>query len=185
EECDSAASATIYEHNPPEFSVSPSQPACSAHAGVVVGHITGNGNYEFSIDDGPWIPVGDNGEVVFTDVGAGEHFVHGRDIDGCGETVIPVNLIDYPDFFTPNNDGYNDTWNIIGLEDQPDAKIYIFDRYGKLLKQISPNGPGWDGTFNGKQMPSNDYWFKVEYKAYSLDDSNGHPASFKGHFTLK
>ncbi|HET8810447.1 MAG TPA: T9SS type B sorting domain-containing protein, partial [Flavobacteriaceae bacterium] len=71
--------------------------------------------------------------------------------------------IDYPKFFTPNGDGYNDTWNIIGISDQPNAQIYIFDRYGKLLKQLSPTGPGWDGTYNGRPMPSSDYWFRVQY----------------------
>ncbi|WP_394908110.1 T9SS type B sorting domain-containing protein, partial [uncultured Mesonia sp.] len=79
---------------------------------------------------------------------------YGRDKNGCGTTVREIAFIDYPKFFTPNEDGYNDTWNIIGLgEANIGAKIFIFDRYGKLLKQLSPSGPGWDGTFNGKPMP--------------------------------
>ncbi|MBL7866385.1 MAG: T9SS type B sorting domain-containing protein, partial [Flavobacterium lindanitolerans] len=81
--------------------------------------------------------------------------------------------------FTPNADGYNDTWNIIGLADQPEAAIYIFDRYGKLLKQISPAGSGWDGTMNGNPLPSTDYWFKVLYK------ENNASKEFKAHFSLK
>ena len=84
-------------------------------------------------------------------------------------------------FFTPNGDAYHPTWNIIGLSNQPGAKIYIFDRYGKLLKQISPAGPGWDGTFNGSPMPSQDYWFRVEY----VDPFDGTPKEFINHFTLK
>jgi gliding motility-associated-like protein len=62
-----------------------------------------------------------------------------------------------------------------------DAKIYIFDRYGKLLKQLSPSSAGWDGTYNGKQMPTNDYWFRVEY----TEPSNGARKEFKANFTLK
>ncbi|MFN3640655.1 MAG: T9SS type B sorting domain-containing protein, partial [Flavobacterium sp.] len=86
----------------------------------------------------------------------------------------------YPNFFTPNADGYNDTWNIIGMEDPVyNAKIYIFDRYGKLLKQISPRGLGWDGTYNGQSMPSTDYWFTVTY------EENGTPKEFRAHFSLK
>ncbi|MGM0635195.1 MAG: T9SS type B sorting domain-containing protein, partial [Bacteroidota bacterium] len=53
--------------------------------------------------------------------------------------------------------------------------------YGKLLKQLSPSGQGWDGTYNGKPMPSNDYWFRVEYR----EPSSGAQASFKANFTLK
>ncbi|NGZ90843.1 T9SS type B sorting domain-containing protein, partial [Psychroflexus maritimus] len=92
-----------------------------------------------------------------------------------------VSLIDYPKFFTPNEDGFNDSWNIIGLANQSNAKIYIFDRYGKLLKQLSPSSEGWDGTYNGKPMPSNDYWFKVEY----TDPRTGNRKTFKSNFTLK
>ncbi|HLS29788.1 MAG TPA: T9SS type B sorting domain-containing protein [Flavobacteriaceae bacterium] len=66
-------------------------------------------------------------------------------------------MLGYPDFFMPNEDGINDTWNIIGLENQSDAIIYIFDRYGKLLTQIRPDREGWDGAFHGKNMPSNEY----------------------------
>jgi gliding motility-associated-like protein len=81
---------------------------------------------------------------------------------------------------TPNQDGYHDTWNIIALGDiDPTAKIYIFDRYGKLLKQLSPTGSGWDGTYNGNPMPSTDYWFRVEYRI------NDELREFKGHFTMK
>jgi len=70
----------------------------------------------------------------------------------------------YPQFFSPNGDGQNDTWTIINsdLLTQP-ATIYIFDRSGKLLKQIVPGGIGWDGTYNGRQMPSSSYWFRAEF----------------------
>ncbi|NRD23372.1 T9SS type B sorting domain-containing protein, partial [Winogradskyella litoriviva] len=58
---------------------------------------------------------------------------------------------------------------------------YIFDRYGKLLKQLSPDGSGWDGTFNGNLMPTSDYWFTVEYDEPTTDIRK----EFKAHFTLK
>ncbi|HLF53229.1 T9SS type B sorting domain-containing protein, partial [Flavobacterium sp.] len=68
----------------------------------------------------------------------------------------------------------------IGLSSQPNAKIYIFDRYGKLIKQISPTGTGgWDGTYNGQLMPSSDYWFTVDYLETGVNKV------FKAHFSLK
>ncbi|MCH2231320.1 MAG: T9SS type B sorting domain-containing protein, partial [Crocinitomicaceae bacterium] len=136
----------------------------------------GSGNYEYQLDDGEWQV---NGE--FLDLQPGEHVIIVRDTNGCGELVKGFLVIDYMKFFTPNGDAYNPTWNIIGLQNQSSAKIYIFDRYGKLLKQISPSGQGWDGTFNGNPMPSNDYWFKVEY----VDPFDGSSKEFKNHFTLK
>lgn len=72
-------------------------------------------------------------------------------------------------------------WNIIGIYTIPNAKIYIFDRYGKLIKQLSPMGAGWDGTYNGEPLPTDDYWFTVDYN----EPSNGTPKEFKAHFTLK
>ena len=53
------------------------------------------------------------------------------------------------------------------------------DRYGKLIKKISPEGPGWDGTYIGKRLPSTDYWFVVDYKI------ENEQRQFKAHFTLK
>ncbi|HLS31290.1 MAG TPA: T9SS type B sorting domain-containing protein, partial [Flavobacteriaceae bacterium] len=168
--------------------VKPTRPAFADNGGALVYNITGDGDYEFRIDDGPWLTPGADGTVQFNNLTPGQHYIYGRDKGGCGTTVIPFSLIDYPDFFTPNDDGYNDSWNISGLENQPNAKIYIFDRYGKLLKQIRPDGPGWDGVYNGKELPSNDYWFRVEYQETTLSSDGTFtqfPATFKGHFTLK
>jgi len=143
---------------------------------VVEATVTGNGVYEFSLDDGPWQESG-----IFENVPAGEHVVKARDLNGCGIGETTVLVIDYPHYFTPNGDGYNDTWNIVGIGTQANAKIYIFDRYGKLLKQLSPTGDGWNGTFKGTLLPTSDYWFTVEYN----EPINGERKLFRAHFTLK
>jgi gliding motility-associated-like protein len=151
-------------------------PAFADTHNVIATATGGSGVYEYQLDDGDWQSTGE-----FLDLEPGEHTVTVRDTNGCGELVRTFELIDYMKFFTPNGDAFNPTWNIIGLRNQPGAKIYIFDRYGKLLKQISPAGQGWDGTFNGSPMPSNDYWFRVEY----IDPFDGTPKEFINHFTLK
>src|SRR5690606_17181107 len=134
----------------------------------------GLGDYIFMLDDGPY-----QDEGYWDNVTPGSHTVTITDRNGCGSVTVEVNVIDYPLYFTPNNDGYHDTWNIIGIAGNPTAKIYIFDRYGKLLKQLSHTGEGWDGTYNGRPLPSSDYWFKVEY----LEDDV--IKEFRAHFTLK
>lgn len=113
---------------------------------------------------------------LFLDVPGGHHTIHARYVDGCGTTTKDIFVLDYPRFFTPNNDGANDYWRIEGLETFSNATIQIFDRYGKLLKQLGPNDPGWDGTLNGQRLPSNDYWFTLNFQ-------NGR--TIKNHFTLK
>ena len=116
---------------------------------------------------------------VFTGVSNGTHTVRVNDVNGCTNLVQTVTVIDYPKYFTPNGDGFNDTWKIVGLENQPTATIHIYDRYGKLLKQISTTGLGWDGTLNGYELPSTDYWFTINFLENNIDKI------FKAHFTLK
>ena len=71
--------------------------------------------------------------------------------------------------------------NISSLKSESNAKIYIFDRYGKLLKEIRFSIDGWDGIFNGIPMSSNNYWFSVEYQVDDRDKLK----QIKAHFTLK
>jgi gliding motility-associated-like protein len=80
--------------------------------------------------------------------------------------------------FCFRNDGFNDYWNIF-LPIEYNGLISIFDRYGKLLKQLNTHGQVWDGTFNNNPLPSSDYWFKVEYT------ENNQRKEFKSHFSLK
>lgn len=137
---------------------------------------TGSGGiYEYQIDEGNY-----QDSNVFENISFGTHTILVRDKNGCG-TSPPINVLvaNYPHYFTPNNDGFNDYWNVVGLKQQPNATIYIYDRYGKLLKQISPTSQGWDGMFNGEMLPATDYWFTVNYIETNI------PKVFKSHFTLK
>ncbi|EDP96921.1 T9SS type B sorting domain-containing protein [Kordia algicida OT-1] len=96
----------------------------------------------------------------------------------CYETVVDIANISFPGFFTPNNDMANDTWNVRGISIavQQTAIMYIFDRYGKLLFYFKPGQTqGWDGTYRGKPMPSNEYWYKFQ-------TSEGQ--TFSGSFSL-
>ena len=147
-----------------------------AEEAIVEVGIDGSGDYEYSIDNGPW-----QLDNIFTDVSAGFHEIRVRDLNGCGISSATVLVIDYPRFFTPNGDGYNDTWQIIGIDTRPLSTIYIFDRYGKLLKQLSPLSEGWDGTFNGKPLPATDYWFSVKYEEPGTEIIK----TFRAHFSLK
>jgi len=136
---------------------------------------TGTGNYVFSLDNENGDYQNDN---VFNDVPAGIHTVFVKDTNGCGIVLQEVALLGIPKYFTPNHDGYNDTWNMKGVNNVFNSKttVRIFDRYGKLIKEIKPTGEGWDGTYIGQQMPATDYWYSIQ-----LEDGR----SFKGHFALK
>ena len=149
--------------------------AFTNNATITVSVPDGTGTLLYQLDEGAY-----QESNVFTGVSAGEHTVTVIDTEGCTFMTQTVLVIDYPKYFTPNGDGHNDTWNIIGMN-QADAKLYIFDRYGKLIKQISPSSgsDGWDGTYNGQQLPSTDYWFSLDYT------ENGAAKQFKAHFSMK
>ena len=136
----------------------------------------GNGsNFLYSLDGGSF-----QSSNTFNNVISGLHEITVSDAN-CGTFTIPlsVRLINSPRFFTPNGDGFNDTWNINGIPNSENLKLYIFDRYGKLLKELFPNGSGWDGTFNGYPLPADDYWFTISYTEDTITKE------YKSHFSLK
>lgn len=137
---------------------------------VAITVIGGIGPFLYQLDAGAF-----QASNVFLDIPAGTHTITVVD-EFCTNLTTTVTILDYPKFFTPNGDGFNDTWNIKGIDD---AVIQIFDRYGKLLKQISPNGLGWDGTYNGHLLPSTDYWFTIDYTEKEVQ------TTFRAHFAMK
>ena len=137
----------------------------------------GSEDYEYQLDGGVW-----QSNSTFEYVtGCEEHTVAVRDALGC--STIPektVMIMEYPKFFTPNGDGYNDTWNIKCLKNNSLAEIFIFDRFGKLLLEFRPSQDHWDGTFNGQLLAGGDYWFLVSYL-----NSSGIKTQFRSHFSLR
>jgi gliding motility-associated-like protein len=150
--------------------------AFSNNATITVTTVGGNGSLQYALDD-----YALQFSNVFTNVNPGSHTIKVTDTNGCTNLSTSISIIGYPTYFTPNGDGINDYWNISGLENQPTAKIYVFDRYGKLVKQIATNTLGWDGTYNSTFLPASDYWFTVEY----IEPLSTDLKIFKSHFSLK
>lgn len=147
---------------------------------VITVFVTGEGTYQYSLLDengNTTVPYQDSN--VFENVYPGIYIVSIKDIkNNCGTIDDKISVIGFPKFFTPNNDGVNDTWQVLGVSRmfQPNTKIHIYDRFGKLLKEISPTEKGWNGILNGQVLPSDDYWFSVK-----LQDGR----IYKNHFSLK
>ena len=138
----------------------------------------GNGSYEYAINGGEF-----QDEPIFRDVPPGVNTVIINDKNGCGITEpIEFLVVGYPKFFTPNGDSFHDNWNVLGIEVLTNPTVFIFDRYGKLLKQLDTATLGWDGTFNGRPLPASDYWFRLDY---DRDDSGIVVATqVRRHFSL-
>jgi gliding motility-associated-like protein len=136
--------------------------------------ISGIGNYMYILNNGE--PQESN---IFEHVPLGYNTITIIDLNGCASISKEIVVFDAPKFFTPNNDGYFDTWHISAVENLPGTNISIFDRYGKQLTYLTSSTAGWDGTYNGYHMPASDYW----YVANVVKD--GSEFQIRGHFALR
>jgi gliding motility-associated-like protein len=132
---------------------------------------TQSGDFEYSIDG-----INYQIENNFTQLPPGLYTVYVRDTNGCRVVTEEIWLLNYPHYFTPNGDGIHDNWYIKNSENEPHFKVYIYDRYGKLITGFPSGSIGWDGTLNGKLLFSDDYWFVIQREDGRI---------LKGHFTLK
>ena len=129
-------------------------------------------------EEGPWQYQLDGGLLqsanVFTNVLAGPRrvAVYAEDCLIYEEDIFVGGA---PNYFTPNGDGFHDSWHIFNALEFPGANIKIYDRYGKILRNLRHDQAGWDGTYRGNPMPSSDYWYMIE-----LPDGR----NARGHFSL-
>jgi gliding motility-associated-like protein len=135
----------------------------------------GSEPYQYAVAGGSY-QSGD--EITLPTYGA--HVFHVLDANGCTasklDTLVAPKII-VPVVVTPNGDGKNDVFTVPGLKEAyPDAKITIYDRWGKKLADYKASDGDWDGTYNGHQMPSTDYWYEI-----SVDEID---KTYTGHFTL-
>ena len=131
---------------------------------------SGNENFEYSING---VIFSDNN--IFENLTPGIYTVYVKSKDNCKTIEFDVPILNFPKFFTPNGDSVNEVWNVMFVRYFPDAQVTIFDRYGKLIKSYLGKQQGWDGTYNGHNLPATDYWFKLEF-------NNGRVV--KSHFSL-
>ncbi|MGM0635921.1 MAG: choice-of-anchor L domain-containing protein [Bacteroidota bacterium] len=139
----------------------------------VIINVIGDGDYVYSLNS----TSGFQESNVFP-ITQANNIAYVMDLGGCGIQAIRFTTLQFPAFFTPNNDGINDTWRPEGINlSNPSVEvIYIFDRFGKMLVEFGPGSSGWDGTYKGKMALPDDYWYKVVFKDGS---------TVKGNLTLK
>ena len=150
--------------------------------------VLGKGDYQFAIfntDDTTRIPsIGFQEEPLFENLEGGVYTVIVNDKNGCvQDETFTISVIQFPKFFTPNGDGKNDTWVVKGANKTfyPNSSINIFNRFGKLVAQVPIDSQGWNGMYNGKILPSDDYWFNIQL--IPADESKS-PINKKGNFSL-
>ena len=135
-------------------------------------------DYTYALDDAS---ANFQDELFFENIYPGLHVLYLKSKSNCGIATLKFPILGFPKYFTPNNDGINDTWNIVGFNNANYqlSEIIIFNRFGKIVAVINPNLEGWDGTYNGEELPGTDYWFSV-----IITDKNGATYKKQGNFTL-
>lgn len=128
--------------------------------------------YEFSIDG-----VLFQKSNEFNYIRSGAQVAYVQENNSCNLISLPFTIFSIAKYFTPNNDGINDTWLIPEMKDYLGSNVKIFNRYGKLLKQLNTGVIGWNGQFNGENLIADDYWYVLKL--------NPNQPEIKGHFTLK
>ena len=112
---------------------------------------------------------------------SGIYTVRVMDENGCvveAQIFMQYIEIELPDHFSPTGEVLNELWMPKNVEAYPNILIKIYDRYGRVVADLSGAVEGWDGTYNGKPLPTGDYWYVVRLNG-QLDDRE-----FFGHFTL-
>lgn len=138
-------------------------------------NVSGDGDYEYALDNSTGFYQESN---VFSSITGGFHIVFVRDINGCAIIEETISILGFPRFFTPNGDAQNDTWQVVGSDTQFNLieTVQIFNRFGKLITEQNSINSSWDGSLNGENLPSDDYWFTAKF----LDGRR-----YTGHFALK
>lgn len=133
-------------------------------------HMGNSGNFAYSIDGYSY-----QGSPVFENTPGGHYTVFVSEKNGCGTTPMDYVHLVIPKFFTPNGDKVNDIFFPEGIEAYASYEVMIFNRYGMLIKHTKNTPFQWDGRFNNKAFPSDDYWYAIHIDGKVL----------KGHFSLK
>ena len=134
--------------------------------------------YEYSIDGSDFV----EGENEFTILQTKEYTITVRDARGCEVTLtvkgVYISIV-IPNYFTPNGDNENDFWYPSEVEAYHELEVLIYDRYARKIKLFKGAQQGWDGLYEGKPLPTGDYWYTIYYKELS-----GQKKKLMGHFTL-
>lgn len=173
--CNSIKSVTINPVSQPIVKNIELQEYADLHTAIV--HLENNGDFEYALNNefGAYQSVPE-----FPDLAPGSYEIFIRDRRSCHTISKSFFIFGFLKYFTPDGDGEADVWEVKGLNpvDFDYSDIQIFNRYGKILAIIGPD-EFWDGTYNGKFLPEDDYWFTV-----TVTDRDKVSTSYTKHFSL-
>jgi len=142
--------------------------------------VSGEGDYEFALDNDDFVDANELHGHIFNHVLEGLHTIKINDKNGCNPMIEKeIIVIRFPRYISPNGDGINDEFFVIGGDDLRTLKVTIFDRFGKIIKVLTEREE-WNGVYLGKIARETDYWFVANFI-----DKQGRNHQRRGFFTLK
>ena len=133
-------------------------PFCDANGSIVLSISGGTGAYQYAWSNG-------SPNVGISQLAAGDYSVIVTDANSCTAAFSFSLLekkcfVDPTSYFTPNGDGFNDTWQIANSQFFPDARLIVFDRWGMKVYEHKGTYEEWDGkSFLGVAVPDAAYYY--------------------------
>jgi len=151
-------------------------------ADVLITASGGQSPYNYNL-----LGVSSNNTGLFNSVPVGSYQVIITDDNGCTDTnIVVVPTFNCPDpipfdVFTPNGDGFNDTWFVRHLEFYPKNEVFIFDRWGQRVyhKKNYKNNEGWEAKYLGGDLPVSTYYYILK-----IEPENSDTKTFKGAVSI-
>ncbi|MCX8533590.1 T9SS type B sorting domain-containing protein [Chryseobacterium luquanense] len=115
--------------------------------------------YQYSLDNVNW-----QESNIFKQLSRGIHKIYVKDSYDCEPMEVEVTVPNIINVITPNGDGLNDFIDYSALGSKIDLTFNVYDRYGTKLHQgDKTNNYRWDGTANGRKVPTGSYWYSVTW----------------------
>ncbi|HCM35174.1 T9SS type B sorting domain-containing protein [Chryseobacterium sp.] len=134
--------------------------------------------YQYSMDNVHW-----QDSNVFSNVVRGEAKVFVKDSYNCEPIEINITVPNLINVITPNDDGINDIIDYSALAVKQNLEVNIYDRYGvQIFRADKANGYRWNGTANGRRVPTGNYWYSV---AWNENNKKITPVKFSGWIVVK
>ena len=122
--------------------------------------------YQWQFSDGYTTSTELNPVHAFAEVGTYTALLITTNSYGCRDSVLktievrPKSTLFVPNCFTPNNDGKNDVFKPY-FTNMSRIQVWVYDRWGLLLKEWDSLDGYWDGYYQGKKCQSDTYVYKI------------------------
>jgi gliding motility-associated-like protein len=156
--CSAADSVSVWASPLPYFTLGKNQPICPGEAIYL----------NPGVDTLTYTWQNGSADTVLRVTEPGTYFVTG--VNDCGSYQASVTIykgicvVHVPSAFTPNGDGINDLFKVLGVEVVDHFDFCIFNRWGQKIFETEDKARGWDGACQGVLQPTGAYVYTLHFR---------------------